>query len=69
MFGPSRTDLSDPIVVVRTSDPEPGGPSSDGYAGIVATRAGALDLEYVEQWVKALGLEAEWARARAGDTT
>jgi hypothetical protein len=38
-------------------------------AGIVAMRAEALDLEYVERWVKALGLEAEWARARAGDTT
>jgi hypothetical protein len=38
-------------------------------AGIVAMRADALDLDYVERWVKSLGLEAEWARARAGDTT
>jgi predicted nucleotidyltransferase len=35
-------------------------------AGIVATRADALDLDYIERWVSALGLEAEWARARAG---
>ena len=36
-------------------------------AGIVATRADALDVDYVERWVSALGLEAEWARVRAGD--
>lgn len=36
-------------------------------AGIVAMRAGALDLEYVERWVTALSLEAEWTRVRAGD--
>lgn len=38
-------------------------------AGIVAMRGAALDLEYVERWVGALALEAEWARVRAGDTT
>jgi hypothetical protein len=38
-------------------------------AGIVATRGDALDLEYVERWVSALGLEVEWARVRSGDAT
>jgi len=36
-------------------------------AGIVAMRANTLDTDYVERWVTALGLEAEWARVRAGD--
>lgn len=36
-------------------------------AGIVATRGDALDLEYVERWVSALGLKAEWERVRTGD--
>jgi hypothetical protein len=36
-------------------------------AGIVAMRAGALDLEYVERWVSALSLDAAWASIRAGD--
>ena len=38
-------------------------------AGIVAMRADALDLEYVERWVSVLALEAEWARVRTGNIT
>jgi hypothetical protein len=38
-------------------------------AGIVAMRADALDLDYIERWVGELGLEAEWARVRAGEVT
>jgi hypothetical protein len=38
-------------------------------AGIVAMRGDALDLEHVERWVQELGLQAEWARVRAGDAT
>jgi len=38
-------------------------------AGIVAMRGDALDLDYVERWVGALVLEAEWARVRTGDVT
>lgn len=34
-------------------------------AGIVATRANALDFDYLEHWVRNLALEAEWTRARA----
>lgn len=33
-------------------------------AGIVQARRRSLDIEYVERWVAALGLAAEWARAR-----
>jgi hypothetical protein len=36
-------------------------------AGIVAIREHALDLDYVERWVRALSLEAEWARVRTTD--
>jgi len=38
-------------------------------AGIVAIRGESLDLAYIEGWVHALTLEAEWARVRAGDVT
>jgi len=38
-------------------------------AGIVAIRGDSLDLAYIEGWVHALTLEAEWARVRAGDVT
>lgn len=34
-------------------------------AGILSTRSGELDLAYVERWVRELGLEAEWERARS----
>ena len=34
-------------------------------AGIVAAAAGQLDQAYIERWVAELGLEAEWAAARA----
>ena len=37
-------------------------------AGVVALRADALDVDYIQRWVSALALEAEWARVRAGDT-
>ena len=36
-------------------------------AGIVAIRTDVLDFDYIERWVKALALEAEWARARSGE--
>ena len=36
-------------------------------AGIVAVRTGLLDFDYIERWVKALALEAEWARVRSGE--
>ncbi|MGN6106037.1 MAG: hypothetical protein ACTHU0_13095 [Kofleriaceae bacterium] len=32
--------------------------------GIIAVRGGSLDHAYIERWVAALGLEAEWDRAR-----
>jgi hypothetical protein len=38
-------------------------------AGIIAIRADTLDLDYIERWVDALGLEAEWARVRAAHPT
>jgi len=34
-------------------------------AGIVRTQGDALDLEYVERWVAALGLESQWTHAKA----
>jgi hypothetical protein len=34
-------------------------------AGIVRAQGEALDVAYVERWVKALGLEAQWREARA----
>jgi len=36
-------------------------------AGIIAMRGDALDLEYIERWVGALVIEAQWTRVRAGD--
>ena len=33
-------------------------------AGILATRAGKLDIAYVERWVEELGLTSEWVKAR-----
>ena len=35
-------------------------------AGILDVRRGRLDLEYVERWVRELGLEEVWSRARSG---
>lgn len=37
----------------------------DDVAGVLAVRGAALDVPYVERWVQVLGLDAEWARARA----
>jgi hypothetical protein len=31
--------------------------------GIIATQGATLDREYIERWVRALGLEAQWRRA------
>lgn len=36
-------------------------------AGVVAVRAAALDVAYIETWVAELGLETQWARARAAE--
>lgn len=35
-------------------------------AGLVDTHAATLDREYVEHWVRALGLEAQWQRVLGG---
>jgi hypothetical protein len=34
-------------------------------AGILRTQGDALDLEYVERWIDALGLESHWTQAKA----
>jgi hypothetical protein len=34
-------------------------------AGILRTQGNALDLEYVERWIAALGLENQWTQAKA----
>jgi|KBSSwiStaDraftv2_1062776.scaffolds.fasta_scaffold477464_1 hypothetical protein len=34
-------------------------------AGILRTQGDALDLEYVERWIAALGLENQWTQAKA----
>ncbi len=34
-------------------------------AGILTSRAGELDLSYIERWVLSLGVTREWARATA----
>lgn len=36
-------------------------------AGIVATVGSALDSDYIERWVRELGLEAEWSAAQSSD--
>jgi hypothetical protein len=36
----------------------------DDAAGILATQGAALDHAYVEQWVRELGLDEQWRRAR-----
>jgi hypothetical protein len=33
-------------------------------AGILETAAGSIDIPYVEQWVRDLGLEVEWDTVR-----
>ena len=35
----------------------------EDVAGLLQARASELDREYIEKWVKELGLEAEWQRA------
>ena len=34
-------------------------------AGILRTQGDDLDLEYVERWIGALGLESHWTQAKA----
>ncbi len=34
-------------------------------AGILRTQGNALDLDYVERWIAALGLENQWTQAKA----
>lgn len=38
----------------------------EDVAGLLEVRGSELDLAYVQRWVAALGLEAEWAAARRG---
>ena len=35
-----------------------------GVTGILEIREGTLDLDYIERWVRELGLAAEWVRVR-----
>jgi hypothetical protein len=37
----------------------------EDVAGILGARGDSLDLAYVERWIRELGLEKEWAAARA----